>query len=264
MNVPTVLSNTQPSYLWVTAHLPEGRRLASNVIQGPRTVGASHAMAGRLRRWSWLESLGACRTPAPAVTDLDAAIETARAVQRDDGPRAALPLLERALAEARARRSRRHEGLVLGHLGTAHKNLADYGTGDGAARPRRWPSNVSWATRSSRPRRSATSAWSRKRAGNCAKALAVYAQSLEIFTRLDQPRFAASVLNNEALCHDALGQFDRSMANYERALALHRAAGNEVGESESLGNIGGVFLLLGPLSRRDGAVPGVAGDQHAA
>ena len=31
--VPTVLSDTQPSYLWVTAHLPEGRRLPSNVIR---------------------------------------------------------------------------------------------------------------------------------------------------------------------------------------------------------------------------------------
>jgi len=31
--VPTILSPTQHSYLWVTAHLPEGRRLTSNVIR---------------------------------------------------------------------------------------------------------------------------------------------------------------------------------------------------------------------------------------
>lgn len=31
--VPTTLSSSQPSYLWVTAHLPEGRRLTSNVIR---------------------------------------------------------------------------------------------------------------------------------------------------------------------------------------------------------------------------------------
>lgn len=31
--VPTILSATQPSYLWVTAHLPEGRRLTSNVVR---------------------------------------------------------------------------------------------------------------------------------------------------------------------------------------------------------------------------------------
>jgi hypothetical protein len=31
--VPTHLSETQTAYLWVTAHLPEGRRLTSNVIR---------------------------------------------------------------------------------------------------------------------------------------------------------------------------------------------------------------------------------------
>lgn len=185
---------------------------------------------------------GACRMPAP--TDLDASIEAARVVQRDDGPRAALPLLEQALATARAQHSRRHEGLVLGHLGTAYKNLADYTRAmelhtQALAIKRELGDEIEQAKTLN------NIGLVEEARGNCAKALAVYTQSLEIFTRLNQPRFAASVLNNEALCHDALGQFDRSMATYDRALALHRAEGNEVGESETLGNIGGVYLLVG-------------------
>lgn len=185
---------------------------------------------------------GACRAPAP--TDLDASIEAARVVQRDDGPRAALPLLEQALATARAQHSRRHEGLVLGHLGTAYKNLADY-TRAMELHTQALAIKRELGDEIERAKTLNNIGLVEEARGNCAQALAVYTQSLEIFTRLNQPRFAASVLNNEALCHDALGQFDRSMANYERALALHRAEGNEVGESETLGNIGGVYLLLG-------------------
>ena len=201
----------------------------------------------RLQRWSWLDPSARVGRRRAAVTDLDAAIETARAVQRDDGPRAALPLLEQALAEARARRSRRHEGLVLGHLGTAHKNLADYAQAmelqtQALAIKRELGDEIEQAKTLN------NIGLVEEARGNCAKALAVYTQSLEIFTRLDQPQFAASVLNNEALCHDALGQFDRSMANYERALALHRTAGNEVGESRVAWEHRRRVPAVGPLS----------------
>jgi len=184
-----------------------------------------------------------CRQPE-AAEDLDQAIEKARAVQRDDGPRAALPALERLLRESRTRHSRRHEGLVLGHLGTAYKNLADYPRAmshheAALAIKRELGDDIEQAKTLN------NIGLVEEARGNCPRALEVFGQSLAIFTRRDEPRFAASVLNNEALCYDALGRFDRSMANYERALALHRAAGNDVGESESLGNIGGVYLLLG-------------------
>jgi CHAT domain-containing protein len=188
-------------------------------------------------------ALVACRRAEP-VGDLDEAIEAARAIQRDDGPRAALPVLERLLQESRTRRSRRHEGLVLGHLGTAYKNLADYPRAmshheAALAIKRELGDDIEQAKTLN------NIGLVEEARGNCTRALELFGQSLAIFSRLDEPRFAASVLNNEALCYDALGRFDRSMANYERALALHRAAGNEVGESESLGNIGGVHLLLG-------------------
>ncbi len=178
------------------------------------------------------------------IGDLDEAIEKARAVQRDDGPRAALPMLERLLRESRTRRSRRHEGLVLGHLGTAYKNLADYPRAmshheAALAIKRELGDEVEQAKTLN------NIGLVEEARGNCPRALEVFGQSLAIFTRHDEPRFAASVLNNEALCYDALGRFDRSMANYEQALGLHRAARNEIGESESLGNIGGVHLLLG-------------------
>ena len=186
---------------------------------------------------------GGCRRPA-STTELDAAIERARGVQRDDGPRAALPLLQPALNAARAARSRRHEGLALGHLGTAYKNLADYPRAmrhhqQALAIKRELGDEVEQGKTLN------NIGLVEEAQGNCTAALAVYGRSLEIFARLDQPAFAASVLNNQALCFDALGEFDKSMAAYERALALHRASGNETGQSETLGNIGGVHLLLG-------------------
>jgi CHAT domain-containing protein len=212
-----------------------------------RRIAAALALSGALT--------GGCRPPASSA-DLDAAIERARAVQRDDGPRAALPLLQQALTAARAAGSRHHEGLALGHLGTAYKNLADYpqalrhheqalaikrGLGDEVEEAKTL-NNIGLVEEAR---------------GNCVAALDLYGRSLEIFTRHARPGFAASVLNNQALCHDALGEFDKSMATYERALALHRASGNEAGQSETLGNIGGVHLLLGryreAISRYDEA-----------
>lgn len=184
-----------------------------------------------------------CRRAAPPA-DLDEVIEAARTVQREQGPQAALPLLERAVAQARAAGSRRHEGLALGHLGTAFKNLADYtrameSHGRALAIKRELGDGIEQAKTLN------NIGLVEEARGNCAAALELYSQSLAIFTRHDQPRFAASVLNNQALCFDALGQFGQSMATYERAFALHRAEGNDVGESETLGNIGGVHLLLG-------------------
>jgi tetratricopeptide (TPR) repeat protein len=82
-----------------------------------RRIAAALALFGALT--------GGCR-PRASTAELDAAIERARAMQRDDGPSAALPLLQQALNAARAAGSRHHEGLALGHLGTAYKNLADY------------------------------------------------------------------------------------------------------------------------------------------
>jgi CHAT domain-containing protein/Tfp pilus assembly protein PilF len=199
----------------------------------------------RAARWVLLGALvsAGCQRSQPA-TDLDAAIEQARTVQREDGPQAALPVLERLLRDARAQQSRRHEALVLGHLGTTYKNLADYSRAmehhaAALAIKRDLGDEVEAAKTLN------NIGLVEEARGNCTRALDLFGQSLGIFTRRELPQFAASVLNNQALCYDALGQFDRSMANYERALALHRAEGNAVGESESLGNVGGVYLLLG-------------------
>ncbi len=80
-------------------------------------------------RWSgalFLLLLPACR-PAPAPpSDLPTLIAEARTISQRDGPRAAVPRFDAILARARQTRDRRTEALVLGHLGTAYKNLGEY------------------------------------------------------------------------------------------------------------------------------------------
>jgi CHAT domain-containing protein len=185
-----------------------------------------------------------CRHSGVESSDLDGRIASARQVQLQQGPRAALPLYESILASARAAQDRKHEGLTLGHMGTAFKNLGDLrramdlhqqalvikrAVGD-EIEIGKTLSNMGLVEEAE---------------GHCDKALAVYGQSLEIFTRLDKPQFAASVLNNEGLCYDALGDFQQSRSVYERALTIHREQENEIGESETLGNLGGIDLLFG-------------------
>ncbi len=185
-----------------------------------------------------------CRHSSVESTDLDGRIAAAQQVQLQQGPRAALPLYEGILAAARAAQDRKHEGLTLGHMGTAYKNLGDYrramdlhqqalvikrAVGD-EIEIGKTLSNMGLIEDAE---------------GHCDKALALYGHSLEIFTRLDKPQFAASVLNNEGLCYDALGDFQQSRSVYERALTIHREQGNEAGESQTLGNLGGIDLLFG-------------------
>ena len=186
----------------------------------------------------------ACGRPAAAPVDLDAAVSSAREVQVKQGPRVALPLYERALASARAQQSRKHEGLILGQMGTAYKNLGDYTRAlelhqQALAIKRETGDEIEIAKTLN------NIGMVEEALANCPHALALYAQSLEIFTRRNAPRFAASVLNNEGLCYDTVGEYRRSLGVYQQALSLHRQQANEVGESEALGNLGGVNLLLG-------------------
>jgi len=175
---------------------------------------------------------------------LDEQLAAARDIQLKEGPRAAIPVMEGALNAARASGSRAHEGLALGHLGTAYKNLGDYTRAtefhERALRIKRALGDEPEIAKTLN-----NIGLVEEARGNCGEALGLYSQSLDIFNRLGLPRFAASVLNNRGLCHDALGSYRQSLADYGRALQLHRQAGNEIGESEALGNIGGVQLLLG-------------------
>lgn len=188
--------------------------------------------------------VAACRpSPAPQA-DPQALIAEARSISQRDGPRAAVPRFDAILARARQTNDRRTEALVLGHLGTAHKNLGEY---DRALDFHR----QSLALKRSLADRAEEGKtlnniglvyWSR---GDCTQALRHYDDSLATFEALKMTGLSASVINNQGLCLDTLGRYRDSRLAYQRALALHRTHGNELGESEALANLGGVQLLLG-------------------
>lgn len=185
-----------------------------------------------------------CHSRGEPPVNFDADLVAARETEQKQGPRAAIGMYERVLAAARSSHSRKYEGLALGQMGTAYKNLGDYTRAmdlyrQALAIKREAGDEVEIAKTLSNI---GLVEWKR---GNCPEALSLYAQSLEIFTRLNAPRFAASVLNNQGLCYDELGDFRQSVPSYQRALALHRQQDNETGESETLGNLGGVALILG-------------------
>jgi len=185
-----------------------------------------------------------CERPAAAPVDLDAGIAAARERQQTDGPRVALPLFQQLLVAARVQGSRRHEGLILGYIGTTYKNLADY-TQAMAFHERALAIKRETGDEVEVAKTLSNIGLVEEAEGRCDHALDHYRQSLAIFTRLDTPRFAASVLNNEGLCYDLIGDYRKSRAVYDQALAIHRQQHNDKGESETLGNLGGVALLLG-------------------
>lgn len=196
--------------------------------------------------------LSACR-PAPAPrSDLQAQIAEARTVSQRDGPRAAVPQFDAILSRARHAGDRRAEALVLGHLGTAYKNLGEYDRALGLHRQ-------SLALKRALADRAEEGKtlnniglvyWSR---GDCTQALQQYDASLAIFDALGLTDLSASVTNNTGLCLDTLGRYADSRSAYQRALALHRKHGNALGESETLANLGGVHLLLGRFTEATAA-----------
>lgn len=190
-------------------------------------------------------SLAFVCTAAPAQTiAADQVAAQANRLYSEQGPRAALPEYERALALYREAKNTRGEAITLGLIGNCHKRLGEL--------PRALEylrlALVLKQQLGERLEEGKTLShlglvyWEM---GDYGQAIDHLSRSIAIAREVPDQNLEAAALNNLGLVYDEQGEFQRSLEQYQRALELHRAANSAQRESATLGNIGGVHLLLG-------------------
>ena len=151
-----------------------------------------------------------------------------------------------ALRLARVAGDTRTEAIVLGNIGVCYKNLGEY---DQALRFHEQSLEMKRASgdREQEARTLSNIGQVYWKLADYDRALDQYRKALTIFEQQANLPLQAAVLNGISLVYDELGDYTRSRVGYERALALYERAGESesAGFGDALGNLGGVFLLLG-------------------
>lgn len=192
-----------------------------------------------------LASLLACgNTAAASLPTPDDLFGKARDVYEAQGPAAALPLFEEALAGYRAAGDRKGEAITVGLVGNCHKRLGDLDKAlallrQALAMKRELGDRLEAGKTLSHL---GLVFWER---AEYPEAIRHLEEAAAIGRDLGEAKLEGSSLNNLALVYDELGDFTRSTAQYRRALALYRRTDFPRGEGDTLGNLGGVSLLLG-------------------
>ena len=175
---------------------------------------------------------------------VDAQVERARQVYSQEGPLAAVPLYEEALAGYRRLGDRLGEAIVLGYLGNCHKHDGNY---DKALELLHEALAIKESLNATLEIGKTLNHlglvhWEK---GDYAPALERFGQALTKAEEARDTQLRAAVLNNLSLVYDEQGDYRKSLEQYQRALALHREQGDLEGEAYTLGNIGGVYYTLG-------------------
>ena len=197
-----------------------------------------------------------CLAPAAASS---AAAFAAQAVQQEkpddvlarakqsygeDGPKAALPVFERALALYEAAGDRRGEAITLGLIGNCHKRFGDF------------PKALDYLGRALALKREIGDRLEEGKTlsniglvywemGDYPAAIDHLTRGIAIGREVGDRQLEGAALNNLSLVYDELGDYRRSLEQYQHVLEVYRGTNFERGESDTLGNIGGVYLLLG-------------------
>ena len=172
------------------------------------------------------------------------ALDEARKVYSEQGPRAGLPKFEQALALFREKGNRRGEAISLGQIGNCYERIADY------------PRALEFLGRALAMKHELGDRLEEGKTlsnlglvfwdmGDYTKAIDHFTRGLQIARESGDKRLEGTALNNLGLVYDEQGDYRRSLDNYNRALELQRTAKFAQGETDTLGNIGGVYLLLG-------------------
>ena len=181
---------------------------------------------------------------AGASTPVADPLAKAKAVYESDGPAAALPLFEQALAACLKAGDRRCRAIALGMVGNCHKRLGHLDEALALLRQ----SLALKRELGDRLEEGKTLShlglvhWER---AEYPEAIARLEEAAAIGRALGEAKLEGSALNNLGLVYDELGDYARSRASYRRALELYRRTGFPRGEGDTLGNLGGVSLLLG-------------------
>jgi len=163
-------------------------------------------------------------------------------------PRAQIAWLEAALTAARALGNREYEGVHLGNLGNAWRNLGE---------PRRaieYYEQQLVITRQIGDRRgegnalgNLGNAWANL--GEPRRAIEYYEQALVVMRELGDKRAEGSILGNLGNAWANLGEPRRAIEYYEQWLTIAREIGDRRGEGQDLGNLGLAWADLGEPRR---------------
>jgi CHAT domain-containing protein/Tfp pilus assembly protein PilF len=199
------------------------------------------------RAWSAIAA-GLALSVASAFAQSDKTAEEilARAQQTvfKEGPRTALPELERAFAIYHGQHDRHGEAVTLGYMGFCYRLLADY------------PKALDYLRRSLAMKQELGDRLEEGKTlnflgltywdmGDYPKANEHLTKSLAIAREVHDAKLEGTALNNLGLVSDEQGNYRHSLEIYQQALQLHRSTRFARGESDTLGNIGGDYLLLG-------------------
>jgi tetratricopeptide (TPR) repeat protein len=158
--------------------------------------------------------------------------------------RKAIELQEGHLKIARELGDRRGEGNALGSLGIAYKNLGE--TRKAIEFYEQWLG----IARELGDRRGEGQALGNlgvayKNLGETHKAIEYYEQVLVIFHEIGDRRGEGDALGNLGTAYTDLGETRKAMEFHEQALVIDREIGDRRGEGQDLGNLGNAYYLLG-------------------
>jgi CHAT domain-containing protein len=215
--------------------------LAAAAIAAPAAL---HARLSPLAPASALAQSPTRAFPNTVQEKPDEVLARAKQVYGEDGPKAALPLFERALALYLGAGDRRGEAVTTGLIGNCYKKFGDHQR----ALELLNRALVMERELGDRLEEGKTLShlglvyWEMARYPDAIDHLT---QSIAIGRDLGDRQLEGSALNNLSLVFDEMGDYKRSLEQYHRVLEIYRGTSFERGESDALGNIGGVYLLLG-------------------
>lgn len=174
----------------------------------------------------------------------DEVLSEAREIYAQEGPRAALPEYEKALALYREAGDGRGEAITLGYIGNCHKRFGDFRLALEYLN-RALSMKQELGERLEQGKTLSHLGLVYWEMGEYPQAIDYFTRSIEIAREVGDRKLEGSALNNLSLVYDEQGDYQRSLEQYEQVLELYRGIDFPRGESDTLGNIGGVYLLLG-------------------
>jgi CHAT domain-containing protein/Tfp pilus assembly protein PilF len=190
-------------------------------------------------------SMATAQSPAPLqASSADEVLGRARTLYAEEGPRAALPEFEKALALYREGKNRRGEAIVIGLMGNCHKRFGEFARAEELLQ-QALKMKQELGDRSEEGRTLSHLGLLYWEMGQYPKAIDFLTRAIAIGRELSDRQLEGSALNNLSLVYDELGDFKRSLEQYQKVLELYRGTNFERGESDTLGNIGGIHLMLG-------------------
>ena len=187
-------------------------------------------------------TLSQSATPPTSSQEL---LEKGKQLYTQDGPKAALPQFEEALKIFRSNGDRHREAVTLGYIANCYRKLGDLDQAlEFAQQALRMKQDLGdRGEMGNTHNQLGLIYWERAEYPAATQHLD---EAVKIASTVGDKELEGAARNDFGLVLDELGDYKQSLSQYQRALELHRTSHFETrGEGDTLGNIGGIYLLLG-------------------